>query len=122
MALSNCLAQSRLLAFGNQALDSKELKDLPVYKQYEGNQPSSTLLLQELNPYSLGMLIAAYEHKVFAQSVIWNINPFDQWGVEKGKEIANQLLPILNGEQTDLGQFDDSTRGLLKMLLGKGHD
>lgn len=122
LALSNCLAQSRLLAFGNQALDSKELKDLPPYKQYEGNQPSSTLLLQELNPYSLGMLIAAYEHKVFVQSVIWNINPFDQWGVEKGKEIANQLLPILNGEQTDLSQFDDSTRGLLKMLLGKGHD
>ncbi|WP_273777765.1 glucose-6-phosphate isomerase [Acinetobacter sp. GSS19] len=122
LALSNCLAQSRLLAFGNQALDLEELKNLPGYKQYAGNQPSSTLLLKELNPYSLGMLIAAYEHKVFVQSVIWNINPFDQWGVEKGKEIANQLLPILNGEQTDLSQFDDSTRGLLKMLLGKGHD
>lgn len=120
LALSNCLAQSRLLAFGNQALNAAELETLPIYKQYEGNQPSSTLLLQELNPYSLGMLIALYEHKVFVQSVIWNINPFDQWGVEKGKQIADQLLPILNRKQSDLSAFDASTRGLLKILLGKG--
>jgi len=119
LALSNCLAQSRLLAFGNQALDIAELADLPMYKQYEGNQPSSTILLQELNPYSLGMLIALYEHKVFVQSVLWNINPFDQWGVEKGKEIANQLLPILNGEQTDLSKLDTSTQGLIQILMGK---
>ena len=70
LALSNCLAQSRLLAFGNQALNQQEVQDLPEYKQYEGNQPSSTILLQELNPYSLGMLIAMYEHKVFVQSVL----------------------------------------------------
>ena len=119
LALSNCLAQSRLLAFGNQALNTAELETLPIYKQYEGNQPSSTLLLQELNPYSLGMLIALYEHKVFVQSVIWNINPFDQWGVEKGKQIADQLLPILNRKQSDLSAFDASTRGVLKILLGK---
>lgn len=119
LALSNCLAQSRLLAFGNQALNQHEVPDLPEYKQYEGNQPSSTILLQELNPYSLGMLIAMYEHKVFVQSVLWNINPFDQWGVEKGKEIANQLLPILNGEQNDLSALDASTQGLLQILLGK---
>lgn len=119
LALSNCLAQSRLLAFGNEALDSTELENLPIYKQYEGNQPSSTLLLKELNPYSLGMLIALYEHKVFVQSVIWNINPFDQWGVEKGKQIADQLLPILNGVQNDLSTLDASTCGLIKILLGK---
>ncbi len=119
LALSNCLAQSRLLAFGNEALDTKELESLPIYKQYEGNQPSSTLLLKELNPYSLGMLIALYEHKVFVQSVIWNINPFDQWGVEKGKQIADQLLPILNGAQNDLSTLDASTRGLIKILLEK---
>lgn len=121
LALSNCLAQSRLLAFGNQALDQEEIKDLPRYKQYEGNQPSTTILLEELNPYSLGMLIALYEHKVFVQSVLWNINPFDQWGVEKGKEIANQLLPILNGEQSELGGLDGSTQGLINILLGKQH-
>ena len=119
LALSNCLAQSRLLAFGNQALDQSELDHLPIYKQYAGNQASSTLLVDELNPYSLGMLIACYEHKVFVQSVIWNINPFDQWGVEKGKEIANQLLPILNGQQHHLPELDASTQGLLKILLGK---
>ncbi len=119
LALSNCLAQSRLLAFGNQALNGDELSQLPLYKQYEGNQPSSTILLQELSPYSLGMLIALYEHKVFVQSVIWNINPFDQWGVEKGKEIANQLLPILSGKEKDLSKLDASTQGLIKILLGK---
>ena len=116
LALSNCLAQSRLLAFGNEALDQIELAHLPEYKQYEGNQPSTTILLKELNPYSLGMLIAMYEHKVFVQSVLWNINPFDQWGVEKGKEIANQLLPILNGEQTHLSELDASTRGLIGII------
>lgn len=119
LALSNCLAQSRLLAFGNNALDEKELEDLPQYKQYEGNQPSTTFLVDELSPYSLGMLIALYEHKVFVQSVIWNINPFDQWGVEKGKEIANQLLPILNGQETATTALDQSTQGLLEILLGK---
>ena len=119
LALSNCLAQSRLLAFGNQALDQNELEQLPEYKQYAGNQPSTTMLLNELNPYSLGMLIALYEHKVFVQSVIWNINPFDQWGVEKGKEIANQILPVLNGDQSDLSKLDASTQGLLKVLLNK---
>jgi len=119
LALSNCLAQSRLLAFGNQALSQDELNELPRYKQYEGNQPSSTILLKELNPYSLGMLIAMYEHKVFVQSVLWNINPFDQWGVEKGKEIANQLLPILNHEIDDISTFDASTQGLLRIILGK---
>ena len=121
LALSNCLAQSRLLAFGNQALDQKELENLPLYQQYSGNQPSTTILLQELNPYSLGMLITMYEHKVFVQSVLWNINPFDQWGVEKGKEIANQLLPILNGDEKDLSTLDVSTQGLIQILLGKAH-
>ena len=121
LALSNCLAQSRLLAFGHQALDQVERESLPLYKQYAGNQPSSTLLLNELNPYSLGMLIASFEHKVFVQSVLWNINPFDQWGVEKGKDIANQLLPILNGESEDLSSLDASTQGLIQILLGKTH-
>lgn len=122
LALSNCLAQSRLLAFGNAALDPKELSDLPVYKQYTGNQPSTTMLLSELSPYSLGMLIALYEHKVFVQSVMWNINPFDQWGVEKGKEIANQLLPILNGTEQAVQQLDSSTQGLIQILLAKSED
>ena len=121
LALSNCLAQSRLLAFGNQALETGGLTGLPAYKQYAGNQPSSTILLQELSPYTLGMLIALYEHKVFVQSVLWDINPFDQWGVEKGKELANQLLPVLNGDRQDVSGLDASTQGLLQILLGKAH-
>ncbi len=121
LALANCLAQSRLLAFGNSALSEKELTGIPNYKQYSGNQPSSTLLLKELNPQTLGMLIALYEHKVFVQSVLWGINPFDQWGVEKGKEIAKQILPILNGNLDELAHLDASTAGLIHHLLGD-HD
>lgn len=117
LALSNCLAQSRLLAFGNQALDLENIQSLPEYKKYSGNQPSTTILIKELNPYTLGMLIATYEHKVFVQSILWNINPFDQWGVEKGKEIANQLLPILNGEENNVMHLDDSTKSLIDIML-----
>lgn len=121
LALSNCLAQSRLLAFGNDALKVDQREQLPAYKQYEGNQPSTTMLLKELSPRTMGKLIALYEHKVFVQSVIWDINPFDQWGVEKGKEIANDLLPILNGESSDLSHLDHSTQGLIQFLLGKSN-
>ena len=92
---------------------------LENYQKYEGNQPSTTILLKELNPYTLGMLVALYEHKVFVQSVLWNINAFDQWGVEKGKQIANQVLPILTGTEKSYSDFDSSTRGLLDILLGK---
>lgn len=119
LALSNCLAQSRLLAFGNQVLNPEELEQLPAYKQYEGNQPSTTMLLKELSPRTMGKLIALYEHKVFVQSVIWDINPFDQWGVEKAKEIANELLPILNGQTAEVTHLDASTQGLIEFLLEK---
>lgn len=121
LALANCLAQSRLLAFGNGALnetlDVAVQKDIPLYKQYRGNQPSTTILLDTLTPQTLGMLIALYEHKVFVQSVLWDVNPFDQWGVEKGKEIANQLLPFINGEKLELNSLDASTQGLIGYLL-----
>lgn len=121
LSLANCLAQSRLLAFGNGVLESKancpdDHVALPLYKQYQGNQPSTTILLEALTPKTLGMLIVLYEHKVFVQSVIWEINPFDQWGVEKGKEIASQLLPFLRGEIEDFTKVDSSTEGLIKWL------
>lgn len=118
LALANCLAQSRLLALGEAALDER-YGHLPVYKRYHGNQPNSTLLLKELNPYNLGALLAAYEHKVFVQSVIWDINPFDQWGVEMGKEIAKELLPAImaNSHKASAEQtFDSSTEGLLAYI------
>lgn len=121
LALANCLAQSRLLAFGSQSLSQAELANLPKYQHYAGNQPSSTLLMDELSPRTLGMLIALYEHKVFVQSVIWRINPFDQWGVEKGKAIANQILPILAGQSVDSADLDGSTQGLLQRLMDKNY-
>jgi glucose-6-phosphate isomerase len=114
LTLANCLAQSRILALGDTVIDSDETA--PVYKRYSGNQPSTTLLLDELNPYNFGQLIALYEHKVFVQSVIWNINPFDQWGVELGKGMATTLIePLSRHESTD--GFDPSTNGLLKAIL-----
>ena len=113
LALANCLAQSRLLALGEAALEDAD--QLPIYKRYRGNQPSSTLLLRELSPFSLGAMIAAYEHKVFAQSVIWGINPFDQWGVEMGKKIATDTLDVIRG-QADGNQLDTSTQGLIHFI------
>ncbi|WP_339651648.1 glucose-6-phosphate isomerase [Halopseudomonas pelagia] len=115
LALANCLAQSRLLALGDAAVEGAEA--LPPNKRYRGNQPSSTLLLNELTPYSLGALIALYEHKVFVQSVIWDINPFDQWGVEMGKKIAVDTLEQIRGQGADLASTDGSTAGLLERIL-----
>jgi glucose-6-phosphate isomerase len=83
---ANCRAQADALAFGTD--DPK----LPPYRQYPGNRPSSMLIFEALTPGSLGKLIALYEHKVFTQGVVWNINSFDQWGVELGKELANKIL------------------------------
>lgn len=113
LALANCLAQSRLLALGEAALPAGE--QLPGYKRYRGNQPSSTLLLDTLTPFSLGMLMAAYEHKVFTQAVIWGINPFDQWGVEMGKKIATETLAHIRGEATG-SVSDSSTNGLVALI------
>jgi glucose-6-phosphate isomerase len=103
--LANCFAQAEALAFGNPEADSP-LKLCP------GNQPSSTFVLPRLDPYHLGMLIAAYEHKTFVQGVIWGINPFDQWGVELGKKLALRLLPAVEGEAPPAG-CDSSTAGLI---------
>jgi glucose-6-phosphate isomerase len=83
---ANLRAQAEALAFGTTD------PSLPPHKQYPGNRPSSTLQLEKLDARNLGRLIALYEHKVFTQGVIWNINSFDQWGVELGKELANRIL------------------------------
>ena len=78
-----------------------------------GDHPTCTLLLDGLTPYTLGALLALYEHKVFCQAMIWRINPFDQWGVERGKELAGELVPALEGKSTDLDRWDASTRQLV---------
>ncbi|MDQ5904744.1 MAG: glucose-6-phosphate isomerase [Pseudomonadota bacterium] len=108
--LANCLAQAEALAFGNDHADP--LRACP------GNQPSSTLLLRQLTPFTLGQLIAAYEHKVCAQAAIWGINPFDQWGVELGKKLAARLLPAFESNETVT--TDTSTAGQLAWLKAHG--
>ena len=116
--LANCLAQSAALAFGQTAAEARAAgtpEALVPYKVFPGNQPSSTLVLPELSPFTLGQLIALYEHKVFCLGVLWNINAFDQWGVELGKALAGRLTPTLLGEN-DGSAFDTSTRGLVAAL------
>jgi glucose-6-phosphate isomerase len=116
--LANCLAQSAALAFGQTAEEVRAAgipEALVPYKVFPGNQPSSTLLLPELTPFTLGQLLALYEHKVFCQGALWGINSFDQWGVELGKAMAGRLTPTLTGEG-EAGGFDASTRGLIAYL------
>lgn len=124
LALANCLAQSRLLALGEHALPSST--DRPMHSRCQGGQPSTTFLLDELNPHTLGKLLAAYEHKVFVQAVLWDINPFDQWGVEMGKAIATETLALLQdgGKWSDKGaddvsETDSSTVGLIGKIRGE---
>jgi glucose-6-phosphate isomerase len=122
LTLANCLAQARVLALGDAAVDQSHATP---WQRYRGNQPSTLILLDELTPASLGALIALYEHKVFVQSVIWNINPFDQWGVELGKRVAGELLDAI-GTPARRDRFDDATEGVLDQLYrrwsdGEGH-
>ena len=111
--LTNMLAQANAFMEGSQG-DSKELSQHDPYS-CPGNRPSSTLLLDELTPKNLGALIALYEHKVFVQGVIWNINSFDQWGVQLGKRIAGEISERID---TNAADFDASTQGLLKLVRG----
>ena len=105
--LSNLLAQCEALANG-QASDDP-------HRVYPGGRPSTLLLLDALTPRALGALVALYEHSVYLQSVVWQINAFDQFGVELGKQVANRLLPALSGE----GEADDPvTRALIAELRG----
>ena len=111
LSLANCLAQSRVLAFGNDAVANVAAScAADKYKHYRGNQPSTTLLIDELTPHSLGELIALYEHKVYVMASIWDINPFDQWGVEMGKQMAESVYQAL---QDSSSPFDTSTNQLL---------
>ncbi len=106
--LANALAQANALAFGRK--DSSQ----PSYRRFEGNRPSSLLVMDELSPRALGQLIALYEHKVFAESVFWDINPFDQWGVELGKTLAGPLAQALAGKQG--AGIDPTLQGLIAHL------
>lgn len=120
--LANVLAQGEALMRGKTedeaaaeletAGKSKaEINRLKKYKSFSGNRPSTTIVLKKIDPYSLGMLVALYEHKVFVQGAIWNINSFDQFGVELGKKLALNILPELQG--TSSGEHDSSTSALI---------
>lgn len=106
--LANCLSQSLALMDGTP-------DESDPHKQVPGNRPSNTLLMPKLNPYTLGSLIALYEHKVYAQSVIWGINAFDQWGVELGKKLSKTLFSALNASEPP-ADLDSSSRGLITTI------
>ncbi len=130
--LANCLAQSSALAFGKTeqqarselsaaGLSETAIAQLLPHKVFAGNQPSTTILMPSLDPFQLGMLLALYEHKVFVQGVIWGINSFDQWGVELGKQLASNLLPAVNGDQSHDAELDASTSGLIAYFRRHGN-
>jgi glucose-6-phosphate isomerase len=121
--VANVLAQSEALMLGKtkaevvaeltaQGLDKDKIKALTPHKLFPGNRPSNTLMYPELTPEILGSLVALYEHKVFVQGVIWNVDSYDQWGVELGKQLAKALLPKVQGTSPNDGN-DASTKGLL---------
>ena len=88
------------------------MAELVAFKVFEGNRPTNSILVKKVTPKTLGNLIAMYEHKIFVQGVIWNIFSFDQWGVELGKQLANQILPELADDKA-INSHDSSTNGLI---------
>ncbi|MEZ9231711.1 glucose-6-phosphate isomerase [Vibrio amylolyticus] len=121
--MSNFFAQTEALAFGKTketveaeflaaGKTAEEAAELAPFKVFEGNRPTNSILVKQITPRSLGNLIAMYEHKIFVQGVIWNIFSFDQWGVELGKQLANQILPEL-ADDADVTSHDSSTNGLI---------
>ena len=117
MLMANVFAQAEALAFGKTAEEVKAEgipDELVPHRVFEGNRPSNTLLLEQLSPETLGKLVALYEHSVFTQGVIWNINSFDQWGVELGKALAQRILPELESSETPRLTHDSSTNALIQ--------
>ncbi|MDT9587598.1 MAG: glucose-6-phosphate isomerase [Candidatus Arsenophonus melophagi] len=121
--MSNFFAQTEALAFGKNLLeteaefkvsvhDSDTVASIALYKIFQGNRPSNSILINQITPYTLGALIAMYEHKIFVQGAILNIFSFDQWGVEIGKKLADRILPELT-TQTKINSHDTSTNGLI---------
>ena len=87
--------------------------ELLAHKVFPGNKPTNSLMFDRLTPGTLGKLIAMYEHKIFAQGIIWDINSFDQWGVELGKQLAKKILPELSDAAGEISSHDSSTNGLI---------
>ena len=123
LLLSNFFAQTQALMMGKteekviaefekSGKKPEEYKNLVPFKVFKGNKPTNSFLFKELNPRTLGSLVAMYEHKIFVQGIIWNIFSFDQWGVELGKQLANNILPELRNDNK-VEKFDSSTNGLI---------
>ena len=121
--LSNYFAQTEALMNGKTAeqvseeleaegMSDEEIAKLVPFKVFDGNQPTNSILVRQITPYTLGQLIALYEHKIFVQGVIWNIYSFDQWGVELGKQLAKAIQPELKGSE-EVSSHDSSTNGLI---------
>ena len=117
MLLANVLAQTEALAFGKTAEQVKAEgtpRRLVPHRIFEGNRPSNTVLADRLTPETLGKLVALYEHNVFTQGAIWNINSFDQWGVELGKALAQAIIPELESPDAPELKHDSSTNNLIQ--------
>jgi glucose-6-phosphate isomerase len=117
LLMANVFAQTEALAFGKTAEEVKAdgVPDFQVpHRTFEGNRPSTTILAERLTPETLGKLVALYEHSVFTQGTIWNINSFDQWGVELGKVLANRIAPELRAAQEPSLTHDSSTNTLIR--------
>ena len=123
--LSNFFAQTEALMRGKteaevradlerQGLSGEALEALVPHKIFDGNRPTNSIMVKQIDPYTLGLLIALYEHKIFVQGIIWQVNSFDQWGVELGKQLANAILPELGGAEPVTGH-DASTNGLINL-------
>jgi glucose-6-phosphate isomerase len=121
--LSNFFAQTEALMNGKtkeeveaelNSMPEEEKNKLVPFKIFEGNRPTNSFLVKQINPFELGKLIAAYEHKIYVQGVLWNIYSFDQWGVELGKQLANKILPELVDDKV-IDSHDGSTNGLINL-------
>jgi glucose-6-phosphate isomerase len=126
LTLASCLAQSEAMMLGKSreeveselvagGMSRAEAQAAAPHREFLGNRPSNTVLYRRLDPFTLGRLMAIYEHKVFVQAVVWGINPFDQWGVELGKQLASQLVSVLEGKNSATGR-DSSTAGLVAAI------
>jgi glucose-6-phosphate isomerase len=124
--LANVLAQGEALMRGKTEEEAAaemeaagksqaEINRMKKYKSFTGNRPTNTIVLKKIDPFALGMLVAMYEHKVFTQGIIWNINSFDQFGVELGKKLALNILPELQGTAHNVAH-DSSTAALIKHI------
>jgi glucose-6-phosphate isomerase len=117
LLIANFLAQTEALAFGKTAEEvAAEGVDpeLVAHRTFAGNQPTNTILVPKLTPHTLGQLVATYEHKVFTQGAIWNVNSFDQWGVELGKTLAKRIIGELAAEHEPELTHDSSTNTLIR--------